>query len=208
MANALIWGGAGGIGGALVRALSADDWHVAAISRKIASSDATVALEADVTIAQEIEVAVLEVAQTLGEVDLFAYAVGDIAAGRVATQSSHDWTRILSANLTGAFLATRASLPLLTPNAHLIYIGALPDNVRRPGLAAYAAAKAGLEAFAAVVAKEEPNRRVTIVRPGAVATPLWDKLGTKPPRTAAAPDTLAAEILAAHHSGHQGLLDG
>ncbi len=207
MANALVWGGAGGIGGALVRALMAEEWLVAAISRKIGSSEATVALEADVTSPREIEAAVLEVAQTLGDIDLFVYAVGDITTAPIRALAAKDWERIIGANLTGAFLATAACLPLLVPSAHLIYLGALPENVRRANLAAYAAAKAGLEAFAAVLAVEEPAHRVSVMRPGAVETGLWDKLGARPPRTAAKPDALAAAILAAHHSGRSGQFD-
>ncbi len=207
MANALVWGGEGGIGSALIRVLAADEWLVASIARKTGSSEATIALEADVTSTLQISQALEEVSQTLGEIDLWVYAIGDIAVAHVGDQSPEDWWRILDANLTGAFLATRASLPLLTAGAHLIFLGAQPVHAQRPGLAAYAAAKSGLEAFAAVLAKEEPGRRVSLVRPGPVATPLWDKVGAKAPRGAAQPDALAAQILNAYRSGHQGLLD-
>lgn len=207
MANALVWGGEGGIGAALVRTLIAEGWQVAAMSRKIGSSEATVALEVDVTSTAQIEEAVLEVAQTLGEINLGVYAVGDIVAARVGALGLEEWERIMGANLGGAFLTTRASLSLLAPDAHLVYLGALPDQARRPGLAAYAAAKAGLEAFADVLAKEEPAHRVTVVRFGAVESPLWSKVGARAPRMAAQPDAIAAEILAAHSHGHQGLLD-
>ncbi len=207
MTNALVWGGEGGIGSALVRALMAQEWNVAAISRKIGSSEATIALEADVSDERQIDQVVLEVAQTLGDIDLLVYAVGDIAAEPVASLAPETWARILGANLTGAFLATRASLPLLNANAHIVYVGALPANVQRRGLSAYAAAKAGLEGFAAVLAAEERSRRVTVVRPGAVNTALWSKIGAKAPRTALNADDLAIEILKASASGHQGLLD-
>ena len=72
MSNALIWGGTGGIGGALVHALAAQQWTVASIGRQIESSAATIALQADVMYADEIANAVLEVAQTLGEIDLWS----------------------------------------------------------------------------------------------------------------------------------------
>ncbi|NJN94676.1 MAG: hypothetical protein HC875_11575, partial [Anaerolineales bacterium] len=67
--------------------------------------------------------------------------------------------------------------------------------------------KAGLEAFAEALGKEERQRRVTLVRPGAVATPLWSKAGLKLPATAISPETLAQRILEAHESGHKGLLN-
>ena len=71
-----------------------------------------------------------------------------------------------------AFLATHFSMPLLAQNAHLVYLGAVSERLRLPGLSAYAAAKAGLEAYAEALKKEERKRRITVVRPGAVATPF------------------------------------
>ena len=56
-------------------------------------------------------------------------------------------------------------------------------------------------------AKEERKRRVTVVRPGAVATPLWDKMPVRLPRSAISPAELAAKIMAAHVEGHSGVLD-
>ncbi|MCB0054898.1 MAG: SDR family NAD(P)-dependent oxidoreductase, partial [Caldilinea sp.] len=99
--------------------------------------------------------------------------------------------RILGANLTGAYLTTQQSLPLLAERAHLVYLGAYSERLQLPGMSAYAAAKAGLEAFAAALAKEQRKHRVTVVRPGAVATPLWEKVPLRLPRTALAPAELA-----------------
>ena len=89
----------------------------------------------------------------------------------------------------------------------MLAIGAISERMRLPGLSAYAAAKAGLEAFTAALAKEERHRRVTLVRPGAVDTPLWSKMPVRMPRSAALPATVAAQILTAYTSGHSGLLD-
>lgn len=207
MANAMVWGGEGGIGAALVHALIVDGWEVASIARKTGSSEATVALEADVSNLLQVEQAMLEVAQTLDEIELWVYAVGDIAGGRISNLPSADWDRVIGANLTGAYHAIKGSLPLITNDAHIVFIGALPANILNPGLSAYAAAKAGLEAFAAVLAKEEPQKRVTVLRPGPVVTPLWAKIGAKPPRSAVDPAAVAAAIIAAHRSGQSGVLD-
>ena len=113
----------------------------------------------------------------------------------------------MDANLTGAFLATHYSVPLLAEDAHLVFLGAYSERLRLPGLAAYAAAKAGLEAFVAALAKEERRRRVTLVRPGAVDTPLWNKMPVRLPRSALTPDDLAQRILAFHEAGSSGILE-
>ena len=114
---------------------------------------------------------------------------------------------LTDANLTGAFLTTRYSLPLLAPDAHLVYLGAISERLRLPGLSAYAAAKAGLEALAETLAKEERKRRVTVVRPAAVDTPLWEKVPLRLPAGALTADALARQIIEAHQDGHKGTLD-
>jgi hypothetical protein len=55
--------------------------------------------------------------------------------------------------------------------------------------------------------KEERKRRVTIVRPAAVDTPLWHKVPFKLPPGALSPDEAAERILNAYRDGHRGLLD-
>ena len=113
----------------------------------------------------------------------------------------------MNANLLGAYLTTHHSLPLLAPDATLIYLGAISERLRLPGLSAYAAAKAGLEAFAEALRKEERKRRVLVVRPGAVDTALWDKVPMRLPKDAAAPQKVARRILQAYEDGTSGILD-
>lgn len=207
--TALIWGAAGGIGQALAQALHAAGWSVVAITHRPASLPAPFdfCCEADVADDFAVQSAVYAAAQHLAAVDLWVYAAGDILSAPVAKMESAAWGRILDANLSGAFRTIHHSLPLLAENAHIVFIGAYSERLQLPGLSAYAAAKAGLEAFAAALAKEERKRRVTVVRPGAVATPLWDKMPVRLPRSAMTAAELAAKILQAHTAGHSGVLD-
>lgn len=207
--TALIWGAAGGIGQALTQALHAASWSVGAITHRPASLPVPVEFccEADVADDFAVQSAVYAASQHLAAVDLWIYAAGDIVSTPVAKMESAGWERILDANLTGAFRTIHHSLPLLAENAHIVFIGAYSERLQLPGLSAYAAAKAGLEAFAVALAKEERKRRVTVVRPGAVVTPLWDKMPVRLPRSAMSPADLAAKIMAAHAEGHSGVLD-
>lgn len=209
MTTAMIWGASGGIGRALVNQLIARQWVVVAVGRDVDKlRDVTAhAFSVNVADAFSVQQAVQAAAQEVEAIDLWIYAAGDIASAPVAEMNPATWNRILSANLTGAFLATHYSLPLLAPEAHLIYIGAVSERLRLPGLSAYAAAKSGLEAFAEALRKEERRRRITVVRPSAVATPLWDKVPMRVPRDAPPPDKVAGRILAAFDEGHTGLLE-
>jgi NAD(P)-dependent dehydrogenase (short-subunit alcohol dehydrogenase family) len=206
---AMIWGAGGSIGRALVYRLREEGWRVLAMGRHTTSlSDLTPDLfEADAadpgSVAQAIEAA----SQDLDQIDLWIYAVGDIAAHKVSEASPETWQQILDANLTGAYLTVHYSLPLLAPDAHVMFLGAVSERLRLPRLSAYAAAKAGLEAFVEILGKEERKRRVTLVRPVAVDTPLWDKVPFNLPPGALSPNEAAERILAAYHNGQRGVLE-
>ena len=209
MPTSLIFGASGGIGRALVQKLTGDGWTVGAVSRHPHDlADLTeFRYTADIADAFAVQQAVYATAQELPPVDLWIYAAGDILSMPVAEMTADAWQRVLTANLSGAYLATHYSLPLLAERAHLMYIGAYSEKLRLPGLTAYAAAKAGLEAFTAALAKEQRKLRVTVVRPGAVDTPLWRKMPARLPKNAMTPDVLAEHIIAAYHAGTEGALD-
>lgn len=209
MKRAIIWGASGGIGRALVEELAAGDWQVVAVSRDPQKVDGLTPhnFAADVTDDYDVQNAVMCASYELDAVDLFVYAAGDITAAPVAEMDVAAWQRIMGANLTGAYLTTYRTLPLLAPDAHLVFLGAVSERLRLPGLSAYASAKAGLEAFADALRKEQRQRRITLVRPAAVDTPLWAKVPMRLPRDAAPPQKVAQQIIKAYEQGHKGTLD-
>lgn len=209
MKTAMIWGASGGIGRALLDALTADGWTTIAVSRHPAQLEGVAAhsLEADVTDEFDVKNAVMSASYEVDNVDLWIYAAGDITSAKVGALESSGWERILGANLTGAYLTTHHSLPLLADDAHMFFLGAVSERLRLPGLAAYAAAKAGLEAFVDALRKEERRCKVTIVRPGAVDTLLWEKVPMSVPKDAAPPAKVASRILQAYAEGTKGTLD-
>lgn len=208
-ATALIWGAAGDIGRALVNKLKADGWQIIAVSRREddLGGVADLALAADVADPFAVQRAVLAAGQEAGEAGLFVYAAGDIAAEPAARMAPETFRRILDANLTGAYHAYHYSQPLLAADAVLVFVGAVSERMRLPGLSAYAAAKAGLEAFAEALRKEERKRRVLVVRPGAVRTKFWQKVPFRMPGNALAPEQVAEKIVEAIGAGQQGTLD-
>jgi NAD(P)-dependent dehydrogenase (short-subunit alcohol dehydrogenase family) len=163
--------------------------------------------QVDVADPGSVERAVASAAQEKDPIELWIYAAGDIGSSKVANAPFEAWQRILNANLVGAYLAVHHSLPFLARDSHLVFLGAVSERLRLPRLSAYAAAKSGLEAFVEVLGKEERKRRVTLVRPTAVDTPLWDKVPFRLPAGAMSPEQVAEHILAACHNGHRGVLD-
>ena len=209
MKTAMIWGGSGGIGKALTAQLVSDDWDVIAIGRDENEIDdkATLAIQSDVTNAYSVQDAVLSAGYEFDEIALWIYAAGDIVSSKVVAMEPKAWQRIIATNLTGPYLTTHFSLPLLSEDAGLIYLGAVSERLRLPGLSAYAAAKTGLEAFVEALRKEERKRQVILVRPGAVATSFWDKVPMRLPKNAATPEKVAERIVTAHAEGYEGVLD-
>ena len=191
------------------RLVSADWPRLPLIHRRFAERDALILTGPEPDYRwQELSAELVALARELtDQFDLWIYAAGDIEASKVADALPDSWQRILDANLVGAYLAVHYSLPLLAPDAHLMFLGGISERLRLPRLSAYATAKAGLEAFVEVLGKEERKRHVTLVRPAAVDTPLWDKVPFKLPPGALDPDEVAERILAAYDEGHRGVLN-
>jgi NAD(P)-dependent dehydrogenase (short-subunit alcohol dehydrogenase family) len=208
MKNAIIWGAAGGIGKALTQKLVDEDFTVVAVSRHptVMKLITPHVIATDVTQPSQVTAAARMAGEMVPAFDLFLYTAGDIASIKVGEMTPGDWNRILAANLTGAFLTAQASLPFLAPEARMVFIGAVHERLRLPGLSAYAAAKAGLEAYAEALRKET-RRKTLIVRPGAVDTAFWSKVPFSMPKNALQPEALAGLIHAAILDGKEGLLD-
>jgi 3-oxoacyl-[acyl-carrier protein] reductase len=208
MKNAIIWGAAGGIGKALTQKLVDENFTVVAVSRHPTEMKLITphVIATDVTQSSQVTAAARMAGEMVTAFDLFLYTAGDIASIKVGEMSPGDWNRILAANLTGAFLTAQASLPFLAADGRMVFLGAVHERLRLPGLSAYAAAKAGLEAYAEALRKET-RRKTLVVRPGAVNTAFWSKVPFSMPKNALQPEALAGQIYSAILDGKEGLLD-
>jgi len=209
MKTAMIMGATGGIGRAILKLFVESGFQVIAAARDTRSLNGigTILLEADLANPADAERVALEAGQSVETVDLWVYAAGDIQAGRNGNMPLADWRRVFDANMVGAHLSLSACLPILSPQAHLFFIGAYVDRLIVPGLSAYAASKAALETYTAVLEKELRGKRVTLVRPAAVNTDFWQKVPFTMPSTAIPPEEVASRILSAYEQGLSGLLD-
>jgi 3-oxoacyl-[acyl-carrier protein] reductase len=209
MRQALIWGASGAIGSALVSQLKSEGWRVFAAARH----ESDIPSVADITFpfdatqpATANSIAALVAAESDG-LELVVYAAGGLTAAPLEKLDPNAWGATIASNLDGAFVASRASLNLLRDDGHLMVIGAYIHKIILPRMGAYAAAKAGLEAFITVLQKEHRRRRITIVRPSAVDTPMWEHVPFKLPPQALRPEAVAQAILEYHEAGSSGELD-
>ena len=158
------------------------------------------ALPTDVSQDAAVEALVEETAGQLGRVDILVTAAGVAAFGPVAGTKPADWDGMLAVNLRAAMVCCRAVLPFMQRqhSGTIINLGSIAAKRAIPGGAAYAATKAGLAAFSAVLAEEVRGDgiRVGVVTAGAVDTPLWDSIPGGPDRARMLrPDDVARVVL-------------
>jgi NAD(P)-dependent dehydrogenase (short-subunit alcohol dehydrogenase family) len=209
MSEVLIWGASGGIGRALVRHLKVAGWRVFAAARNINKIpvEADFQVEFDAKDRSSIDRAALAIAQETDGVDLVVYAAGGLESEKLHQLSQDDWSQVIDSNLNGAYFVAAPSLNLMKEDGHMVFFGAYGDHLILPKMGAYAVAKAGLEPFVKILAKENRKNRFTLIRPGAVDTPFWENAPFKLPPNAKSPDEIVIELLKHHDEGGSGELN-
>ncbi|KPQ01825.1 MAG: Dehydrogenase [Rhodobacteraceae bacterium HLUCCA12] len=138
----------------------------------------------DVTDSAGLEEAVAHCMKTFGRIDILINNVGGSAPGDPVSMDEDLWRQQIDLNLTSAFLTCKHVLPIMerqfeTSDAGgaIINIGSIGSHSFQVGgrvSAAYAASKAGLEAFgrSTAIAWVDRGVRVNTVVPGVMETPL------------------------------------
>ena len=177
----LITGGGSGIGAAVARRLTAAGGQVAICGRRAAGLRAVAAetgaldLVCDVGDADAVTRLVESVTGAFGRLDGLVLNAGVMAAGGVADLSPADWSAMVSANLTGAFLVARAALPhLIASRGAVVSVASIAALRAASGMGGYAATKAGLAMLTQSLAWITPPRgcgRTSCARAG--PSPRW-----------------------------------
>ncbi|MFE0017964.1 SDR family oxidoreductase [Mesorhizobium sp. NPDC059054] len=185
---AIVTGASSGIGRATALLFAREGARIIAAARRQAELDALVAEIAEdggeaVALAGDVNdeayaKALVELAQgRFGGLDIAfnnAGAVGPM--GPVSEMPRQTWEDVLDTNLTSAFLAAKHQIPALLArgNGSLIFTSSFVGvTAGMPGMAAYAAAKAGLLGLTQVLAAEYGREgiRVNALLPGGTDTP-------------------------------------
>lgn len=99
-------------------------------------------------------------------------------AGPTPNVSRSGWDHAIAVNLTSAFLAAKYQAPAMVKSGggSMVFTGSfLGHTASFPGVAAYAASKAGLVGLAQTLAVEfgQQGVRANVIMPGAVDTPMY-----------------------------------
>lgn len=183
----LVTGAAGGIGGAVVRALAQLGARVAAVdadepglrdevAKLRADGLPATAFAADVTDPERVDAVVHATEDRLGPIDCLVNAAGVLRVGGAAQLTDDDWSSTFAVNATGVFVVSRAVVNRMVPRGRgtVVTVASNAAATPRQGMAAYAASKAAASMFTKCLGLEVARYgiRCNVVSPGSTDTPM------------------------------------
>ncbi|NKS64297.1 SDR family oxidoreductase [Rhodococcus hoagii] len=178
--SVLVTGGNRGIGLAVARRLLDDGYKVAVTHRGSGAPEGLFGVKCDVTDADSIDRAFKEVEEHQGPVEVLVANAGITDDTLLMRMDEDQFTRVLDANLTGAFrCAKRANRAMLRARwGRMIFLGSVVGMAGQAGQINYAASKAGVIGMARSLTRELGSRSITanVVAPGFIETDMTAEL--------------------------------
>jgi len=187
--NAIITGGAAGIGLAIAQRLVQSGARVSIWDRdekalaagKATLGGATHAARLDVTDEAQVQRALAETLQALGKVDALVCSAGITGPNTTTWEYPlADWKQVIDINLTGVFLCNKTVVPHLRKNDYgrIVNIASIAGKEGNPNASAYSASKAGVISLTKSLGKElaKTGIRVNCVTPAAVKTGMFAQM--------------------------------
>ena len=172
----LITGGARGIGAATAQALRARGARLALVDLDEAALEETAtalqaqAITADVTDLEAMQEATERAVAGLGGLDVVWANAGIATFGPIAMTDPEAFARTVEVNLLGAFRTVRAALPhVQARHGYIAFTASAATFSHAPGMGAYAATKAGVEALANALRTEVAPSGVDV----GTIHPIW-----------------------------------
>jgi 3-oxoacyl-[acyl-carrier protein] reductase len=192
---ALVTGASRGIGRAVALKLASEGAKIAlnfagneaaadAVRREIeAAGGQAILVKADVANEAAVQEMVQKTADAFGRIDILVNNAGITRDGLLARMKEEDWDAVLSTNLKGVFLTTKAVTKLMMKQraGRIVNMASVVGLTGNAGQANYSAAKAGVIGFTKTIAKELAGRGITAnaVAPGFIDTDMTSVLSDK-----------------------------
>lgn len=220
--NALVTGGASGIGRAISLRLARDGANVVIFDLDRTGAEAVaeemrtlgrkvVVDQVDVANRGQVEAAVQQVRRELGPIHILVNDAGIGEFVPLAQMSEAQWDRMIAIHLKGTFNCTKAVIQDMVDAkwGRIVNISSVAGLGGGAGLVHYSAAKAGIIGFTKALAQEVGPMGITVnaIAPGLIDTPILRKsdlpeeqvrqfietiVGRTPVRRVGIPDDIAA----------------
>jgi len=183
---AVVTGGRGGIGRAVVERLMREGAVVYAAdlteqgSLENHNDDGSHFVKLDVTSESDAKALFSIIEKDHGKLDILINAAGVEIEKTIEDTTLEEWNQSFAVNVTGTFLTSKHSLPLLRAAAKsgtsssIINFGSYDGFIADPGLAAYCATKVAVHALTRAMACDHGPEgiRVNAICPGYIDTPM------------------------------------
>lgn len=189
--NAVVTGGAQGIGLAIAQRLIAEGarvalWDVdpqalADAQRQLASTPPVATCRVDVTALDQVEAATAATIDALGAIDILVHSAG--IAGMNAPLVSYppaEWRKVMDVNLLGCFHVNQCVVRHMIARDYgrVVNIASIAGKEGNPNAAAYSASKAGVIALTKSLGKETAKHNISVnaITPAAAKTKIFDQM--------------------------------
>ena len=219
--NAIVTGGAAGIGKAIAMALAQEGANVAIADVQIDKANAVakeirslgrkaLAIQCDVGDSAQVDAMVQQAASELGGLNILVNNAAVISQGAFWEVTDEIWDRIIRNNLSSVFFCSRAAARVMIAQKRggcIVSMSSIHATLSEPSAGPYTAAKGGIEAMSRTMATElAPHKiRVNCVAPGATYSELTTPMYTDsvkqalyqrvPMREIAQPEWIAAGVV-------------
>ncbi|MBB64707.1 MAG: hypothetical protein CMO81_06545 [Waddliaceae bacterium] len=181
--KALITGASSGIGRTLSIELARAGYNICAVAR---NKERLESLKKDLEeFSVQVELIELDLSnerdfaqfETMS-VDVLIHCAGIGGLSTIKEMDIEEWEKVQRVNVTAPVFLTKTLLPSMQSGSHIIFLGSIAAKQAFPSWGAYCSSKASLASIAAVLREElrEQGVKVTLLQPGATATPFWEQV--------------------------------